>query len=140
MDGDLGVVLGNLRHRMRDPIEASGIKFRWQVGELPPIGYLTPRTILTIQRIILEAIVNALRHAEGNAIAVRTHVDSPGGGLLIQVIDDGKGFDVSTARRGRGLNNLYNRASSIGATIEIKSTPRQGTNLTLVLPIHQPLT
>src|SRR5262249_46539810 len=34
-DGDLGVILGNVRHRMRAAIESSGVRFHWQVEELP---------------------------------------------------------------------------------------------------------
>jgi len=50
MDGDLGVVLGNVRHRMRSAIEHSGVKLHWQVGELPHVSYLTPHAILAVQR------------------------------------------------------------------------------------------
>jgi signal transduction histidine kinase len=133
VDGDLAVVLGNVRHRMREPIEDSGVRFLWQVGELPSVDYLTPRAILAIQRIVLEAIANALQHACATTITVRTQVDSRG--LLIQVMDDGIGFDFDKVRRGRGLENLHNRARSIGAGVEIDSSTRPGTRVTLTLPL-----
>jgi signal transduction histidine kinase len=132
VDGDLAVVLGNVRHRMREPIEDSGVRFVWQVAELPPVDYLTPRAILAIQRIVLEAIANALQHARARTITVRTRVD--GQGLLIQVIDDGIGFDPAKAWRGRGLANLHNRARSIGAEVEIDTSTQPGTSVTLRLP------
>jgi signal transduction histidine kinase len=136
VDGDLAVVLGNVRHRMREPIEDSGVQFFWQVGELPPLDYLMPRAILTIQRIVLEAIANALQHARAGTITVRAHAAC--GGLLIQVTDDGIGFDCAKVRRGRGLDNLQNRARSIGAEVEIDSAPRSGTRVTLTLPLPNP--
>jgi signal transduction histidine kinase len=137
VDGDLAVVLGNVRHRMREPIEDSGVRFLWQVGELPPVDNLTPRAILAIQHIVLEAIANALQHARASTITVRTQVDC--GGLLIQVMDDGIGFDFDKVQRGRGLDNLDSRARSIGAGVEINSSTRHGTRvtLTLLLPLSQ---
>jgi signal transduction histidine kinase len=132
-DGDLAVVLGNVRHRMREPIEESGVRFVWQVAELPTVNYLTPRAILAIQRIALEAIVNALQHARATTITVRTRAD--GCGLLIQVMDDGIGFDLAKVRRGRGLANLHNRARSIGARLEIDSSTGPGTSVSLTLPL-----
>jgi len=101
VDGDLAVVLGNVRHRMREPIEHSGVHFVWQVAELPPVDYLTPQAILAIQRIVLEAIVNALQHARARTITVRKRANC--GGTVIQVIDDGIGFDLAKVRQGRGL-------------------------------------
>src|SRR4029077_16357929 len=70
VDDDLGVVLGNVRHRMRSAIEHSGVKFNWQVGELPHVSYLTPHAILAVQRIILEALTNSLRHSQASTVTV----------------------------------------------------------------------
>ena len=134
VDGDLGVVLGNVRHRMREPIEESGVRFNWEVGELPSVDYLTPKAILAIQRIVLEAIANALQHAHAATITVRSEVDFTSGCLLIQVLDDGHGFDPAQTPRGRGLDNMRNRARSVGATVEIVAT-NHGTAVTLALPL-----
>jgi len=134
IDGDLGVVLGNLRHRMREPIEESGVRFIWQVGELPSVDYLTPKAILAIQRIVLEAIANALQHAHAVSITVRSEVDFIHRRLLIEVVDDGHGFDPAQTLHGRGLDNMRNRARSVGATVDIAATNR-GTTVTLALPL-----
>ena len=134
VDGDLGVVLGNVRHRMRETIEDSGVRLLWQVGELPPLDYLTPRAILAIERIVLEAITNALRHAQAGTIAVRTEMDDAAAQLRIVVRDDGIGFDPETVRRGRGLDNLGNRARGIGASVTFASGA-SGSSVTLALPL-----
>jgi signal transduction histidine kinase len=134
VDGDLGVVLGNVRHRMREPIEESGVRLLWEVGELPSVDYLTPKAILAIQHIILEAIANALQHAHAVSITVRTGVNLVDGRLLIEVLDDGRGFDPARTLRGRGLDNMRNRARSVGATVEVAAT-NDGTNVTLTLPL-----
>ena len=41
------MVLGNVRDRMREPIEESGVRLIWEVGELPTV---TPKAILAIPR------------------------------------------------------------------------------------------
>lgn len=134
VDGDLGVVLGNVRHRMRETIEDSGVRLSWQVGELPTLDYLTPKAVLAIERIVLEAISNALRHSRAATIAVRTAVDAAGGQLHILVEDDGRGFDPATVRRGRGLDSISSRARGIGATVGFTSAD-SGTCVTLTLKL-----
>jgi signal transduction histidine kinase len=57
------MILGNVRHRMRAAIEGSGVHLRRHVGEVPQLSSLTPSVVLTIQRIVLEALTNSLRHA-----------------------------------------------------------------------------
>jgi signal transduction histidine kinase len=56
------------------------------------------------------------------------------GRLLIEVLDDGRGFDPARTLRGRGLDNMRNRARSVGATVEVAAT-NDGTNVTLTLPL-----
>jgi len=133
MDGDLGVVLGNVRHRMRAAIEDSGVKFHWQVGELPHVSYLTPQAILAVQRIILEALTNALRHSQ--ALAVTVSAQAQDGWLRIQVADDGVGFKEPGASRGRGLDNLRRRAAELGGTLDIQSDHGAGASVILRLPL-----
>jgi signal transduction histidine kinase len=135
VDGDLGVVLGNVRHRMRETIEASGVHLAWQVGEVPTVDYLTPKAILAIQRIVMEALTNALRHARAATITVRTDVDASGRSLRILVRDDGAGFDPATVRRGRGLDSVTARARGLGAMVEITSDGSSGTCVSLTLPL-----
>jgi hypothetical protein len=48
IDGDIGLLLGNVRHRMGGGIELAGIAFDWQVGELPAIDGLTARDTLAV--------------------------------------------------------------------------------------------
>jgi signal transduction histidine kinase len=133
MDGDLGVVLGNVRHRMRAAIEDSGVKFHWQVGELPHVSYLTPQAILAVQRIILEALTNALRHSQASAVTVSAQAKD--GWLRIQVADDGVGFREPGAARGRGLDNLRRRAAGLGGTLDIQSARGAGASVILRLPL-----
>ena len=133
-DGDLGVILGNVRHRMRAAIESSGVRFHWQVEELPQLPSLTPRAVLDIQRIVLEALTNSLRHGRARDLTVSTKVN--GTSLQIGIADNGIGFDETSAAPGRGLESLRRRARGLGAAVEVRSAPGAGTSVTLRLPLE----
>jgi signal transduction histidine kinase len=131
-DGDLNVILGNVRHRMRAAIESSGVTFRWHVCELPQLSSLTPKAVLAIEKIVLEALTNSLRHACARAVTVTTRLDETW--LEIGVADDGIGFDEASIVRGRGLENLRQRARAFGGAVDIRSARGAGTTVTLRLP------
>jgi signal transduction histidine kinase len=83
-----------------------------------------------ILRIAQEALQNALRHAEAQLIAVR--VTAADGRLLLEVEDDGIGFDPEApdARSRRlGLTSMDERARRVGGTLEIDSSPGTGTTV-----------
>ena len=136
VEGDLGVVLGNIRYRMRTALEESGTTLRWQVEALPTLANLNPEKILNIQRIVLEALTNALRHAAAHTVTVSAHAVAERNIIVITISDDGVGFDPATLRGGRGLRNMRERAARIGITLDIQSRPGQGTSVTLTFPIN----
>ena len=57
--------------------------------------------------------------------------------LTIILSDNGKGFDPQKTNsiNGNGLGNLHRRAKEIGATLNVKSANKQGTTITVTLPI-----
>lgn len=133
VEGDVGVVLGNVRHRMRSVFERSGIRLNWYVSELPRMEDLTPERILAIQRIFLEAFSNAIRHSVARTVSVFT-ARVPGA-IRIVIEDDGRGFDAGTAHAGTGLHNLQLRAVQAGGTLQVESKAGKGTRVTLSLPV-----
>jgi signal transduction histidine kinase len=58
-----------------------------------------------------------------------------GGAAVLEIDDDGKGFDPSTTRRGEGLTNLEGRAATLGGKAIITSVPAQGTTIRIELPL-----
>lgn len=79
-----------------------------------------------------EALSNVGRHAE--ATTCRVSLRRGGGGFVLEVDDDGRGFDVDAASRGMGLRNLRERAESLGGTLEVATTPGEGTTVRATLP------
>lgn len=85
-----------------------------------------------LYRIILEALNNALHHAEAENIEVHLSGNVDGTNPTIQVIDDGKGFDPAKLPSGTmGLYTMKTRAEKIGFQLLIKSSPNTGTNITI---------
>lgn len=85
-------------------------------------------------RIAQEALVNVERHAEAGAAAVRWRCD--GEAAALEIADDGQGFPVGKAGRldSYGIMGMRERASSIGATLEIHSESDRGTVIRCFLP------
>jgi signal transduction histidine kinase len=133
VEGDLGVVLGNVRHRMRSVFGATGVTLDWRVAELPPMEGLTPVRVLAIQRLLLEVFSNVLKHS--GAQTVRVSAARADGSALIAIEDDGRGFELRECTSGRGLANLAARAREAGGSLEISSVTGGGTRVTLALPL-----
>lgn len=134
-DGDLASVLGALRYRLDDIIRASGVRLIWEVDELPELAELKPSTVFALQRIVLEAITNALKHS--GARLLRLSARACNGEVEIRIEDDGRGFDPSDAAAGLGLVNMRARAQRIGATLKVQSHPGKGTTVKICLPRAQ---
>ncbi|MEX1256189.1 MAG: sensor histidine kinase [Gemmatimonadota bacterium] len=99
---------------------------------------LSPEAELAAYRIVQEAITNARRHAD--ATGVRVVMRGAADFVLITVEDDGCGFDV-TATGGPGakgerlgLLGMQERASYVGAQVEIDSRVSRGTRVEILLP------
>lgn len=135
VEGDVGVVLGNVRHRMRSVFERAGMRFLWNVSTLPRMDDLTPERILAIQRIFLEVFSNALKHSGARSVAVSA-ARVPGA-VQIVIADDGRGFDSLAVRPGNGLANLRLRATQAGGTLIVESNAGKGTRVTLKLPLAE---
>jgi signal transduction histidine kinase len=81
-----------------------------------------------VLRIAQEALHNALRHAGAQHVGVR--VDQGDGTLVVEVRDDGVGFEPDRAElrsRHLGLTSMEERARELGGRLEIRSAPGRGT-------------
>ncbi|HEY1394426.1 MAG TPA: sensor histidine kinase, partial [Methylibium sp.] len=131
-DNDLLPVLGNFRYRVDPRLRKQGIALDWQVSEVPRLACLTPRNLLHLLRILQEAFTNVLKHAHASVISVQTGLDASGRSVFIRVRDNGGGFKGE--HRGHGLDNMRQRAQSIGAVLAIDGSAG-GTTLELLLPV-----
>jgi signal transduction histidine kinase len=91
-----------------------------------------PERDAAVLRIAQEALHNALRHAGARHVGVSAHQRD--GALVLEVTDDGVGFDPDRAElrsRHLGLTSMEERARELGGHIEIRSAPGRGTTVRL---------
>jgi signal transduction histidine kinase len=81
---------------------------------------------------VREALSNVGRHA--NAATCRIALRVEDGRALLEIDDDGSGFDLELAKgKGQGLGNLQRRAETLGGAFMIQSVPDQGTTVQLTI-------
>jgi len=94
---------------------------------------LSPRAGDVVQ-VVREALSNVGRHAE--AATCRISLRPQDGRAVLEIDDDGSGFDLEWARgRGQGLGNLHGRAKTLGAELTIESAVGTGTTVQLSIPL-----
>jgi PAS domain S-box-containing protein len=117
----------------RNRMMARSIEISLEVGEQVPSARLG-ETGTQVSRIIQEALTNARRHSGAQRISVGLEMD--GGDLLVDVSDDGHGFEPETLP-GVGVGSMRERAALIGGELEIESEVARGTNVRLRVPLPQ---
>lgn len=103
------------------------------------LNRLDPQFEGSVYRIIQEAVYNAIRHSGASEITIRlTHVPCVQDPFfVIEVWDNGRGFDVRTVPKDRfGIRGMRERAVAFGGDLSIESQPGTGTRITAKVPIR----
>ena len=132
---DLGIVqaLTELSERQSAQLK---IKIHLDLQEIPD---LTDDVTLAFFRVAQEAVNNSARH--GAAENVSISLKNTGKMILLQIEDDGKGFEVADnftelrVQGHRGLSNMRERMSIVGGNFSIFSAPGKGTVIRCELPL-----
>jgi PAS domain S-box-containing protein len=99
---------------------------------------LSPETQILLFRIAQEALNNIRKHARASTVTIR--VEGGDNYIKMTVTDDGQGFEAPGKIEGMvsagrlGLMGMYERARLLNGTLEIKSAPGKGTELTVKIP------
>jgi PAS domain S-box-containing protein len=87
---------------------------------------------LALFRIVQEQLNNIIKHAEAKQVNISLR--NNGESILLQINDDGKGFDHNKIRKGLGLAGIISRAELFGGKTEIISSPGMGCQIQVTLP------
>lgn len=81
-----------------------------------------------------EALANIAKHAHAKQVDI--HLWETRDRVLLEIIDDGQGFDISkmSVTLGHGLSNMHVRARKVGGDVEITSFPNEGTTILAWVP------
>ena len=102
---------------------------------------LPPYTETILFRIIQEALTNIAKHAEASQVKVQLEFSDST--AIVQVEDNGQGFDVEAAlsregmQRNLGIHGMAERATLLNGTFTIRSQPGQGTSLRVEVPLME---
>lgn len=96
-------------------------------------------TETALYRIVQEALTNVVKHAKASNVWIRAWAEKQI--LCCSIRDDGAGFEAHVVRsphgrKGLGLVAMQERLSAIGGTLEIDSSPGQGTEISIRLPLE----
>ena len=89
-----------------------------------------------LYRVAQEALRNAVTHAQAQTVRIWISADAES--ATLEVVDDGKGFDVASAearRPGMGLFAIRERVSLVDGSVEIHSVMGRGTRVTATVPL-----
>lgn len=99
----------------------------------PPVAVDNQVTATHLYRIAQEAVNNALKHGHAKRIDLR--LDESAGTTVLTIRNNGRALPRrKTVPDGMGLNLMRHRAEMIGATLDLKSDPRQGVRVICTLP------
>jgi signal transduction histidine kinase len=126
--------LGDLVERSR----AAGIDVQVEVGlEAGELGRLPRPVDLAAFRIVQESLTNVAKHSDHRAAVVRLHLD--GGGLAIDVLDDGSGQAGGPVDplpgAGTGIIGMRERAAAAGGRLTAGPRPGRGFAVRAWLPL-----
>ena len=96
-------------------------------------GGLSGGESVELLRVLQEALTNTRRHSRARNVEVRLGTD--GGEILVEVSDDGRGFDMASVRAGVGLSAMRERIEGVGGTLAIYGQPGQGTRVVVSIPL-----
>ena len=101
-----------------------------------PALVLDRATMTIVYRIAQEALLNATRHARAAAVDVSIEAVERPGGVVVEVSDDGVGFDPARARPGSGLASMQLFTTLGHGEMTVRSTPGEGTVVRSRLGVH----
>jgi signal transduction histidine kinase len=87
-----------------------------------------------IYMLVKEAINNAVKYS--NSRNIYFSLRNPNGNMVVEIRDDGQGFDTRMIRKGNGLNNMEARAAELKAVFNVQSGEGKGTSVSLEFNFH----
>jgi len=90
---------------------------------------------INVFRIVQEALTNVARHAQATSVSVRLRTDRRA--CLLDIEDDGRGFDPATVRRGHGLLGIDERVRAMGGSLSLATAPGRGTKFAITIPLSE---
>lgn len=133
---DFGAVLHSLAQRARSGTAAQ-IALHCEPGA---VARLSEDQAVHLANLTREALSNAVRHGRPQRVDITLREEATA--VVLEIADDGAGFEPSgmpsssvSGPRGVGLSSMRARVQEVGANLEIRSAPGQGTRVVVRVPV-----
>lgn len=109
--------------------DGSGIIVEKEIDKMDS-SLMSEQLKLTIYRILQEQMNNILKYAKADRVQIK--IEQKTNCIVLQVTDNGIGFDINQKTGGVGLLNIRTRASLVNGVVTINSAPGNGCQLQVV--------
>ena len=127
---DLGL-LPALQWQAREVSRTKGVSVEISAGDVPE-ETLSDEQRTCVYRVVQEALLNVIRHAEATAVKISLHHNS--GNLDLRIRDNGRGFAASEVK-GMGLLGMEERVPHLNGRFNLTSKPGDGTTVHIEIPV-----
>ena len=127
------MMLERLQQYGLDMCSAKNIQFKMETPPKTSIVDLPSGQRYQLYLFIKEVINNAVKYSDATLLTLTVKENKRL--LEFSIIDNGKGFDIDTIKRGNGLNNMQKRADELGAEFSIQSKAGKGCIISLKVKI-----
>jgi signal transduction histidine kinase len=95
---------------------------------------------IVVFRIVQESLTNVARYAAASQVNIT--IRSSNHQLVLEIRDNGRGFDVAAVQQQKtfGLMGMRERATALGGRVDIESAPAQGTTVRVSIPMDNQAT
>lgn len=122
----------NLNQALKSLVEQikqnQALRISWEVN-LPHLPLSTSHHVYCI---VKEGLLNIQKHAQASIIWVRGQLTTEG--IMLEISDNGRGFDPHIPASGFGLKGMEERVYLLGGQFKIHSQPNRGTQIQIVIP------
>jgi two-component system sensor histidine kinase UhpB len=102
-------------------------------------GLLDEECKISLYRIVQESLTNIIKHARATTVKINLGVvageNSQPGHVILNIEDDGAGFDPDKIRTGLGLLGMRERVEALNGTCSINAEPGRGVRITVNIPL-----
>ena len=117
----------NLNQALAILVEQVGQNQSFKIYLDSQLPQLPSQTSHQLYCIVQEAVTNIQKHAFAKVVNIKAYQNTQG--IILEITDDGKGFEVNAHHTGFGLRGMHERVQILGGELQIKSTLNQGTRI-----------
>lgn len=126
-------VISRMRRYAAEMLESKNIEYSFETDATDAVISLDVSVRQNLYFIFKEAVNNLVKYSGAKNVFIKLTKNK--NSLLLEIKEDGKGFDLQTVKQGNGLINMQRRAEAVNGKYELRSDNKNGTEITLSIPV-----